>query len=80
VGAVPALAAANVCQSVGFAYVSGELADGATLPLYRLRYGGYANQWGSAIQLASKDGRPLPQRPHRLAHRLIPDERQPRTT
>jgi len=39
-----------------FAYVDGRLADGTTLPLFRLRYGGYANQWGFAIYLASKDG------------------------
>src|SRR6266508_2910976 len=39
-----------------FAYVTGELADGTALPLCRLRYGGYANRWGFAIYLASKDG------------------------
>ncbi len=40
----------------GFAYVDGHLADGTVLPLCRLRYGGYANQWGFAIWLASKNG------------------------
>ena len=30
--------------------------DGTSLPLCRLRYGGYANRWGFAIYLASKDG------------------------
>ena len=35
---------------------TGQLADGTVLPLCRLRYGGYANQWGFAIYLASKDG------------------------
>ena len=40
----------------GFAYITGELPDGRSLPLCRLRYGGYANQWGFAIYLASKDG------------------------
>jgi hypothetical protein len=51
----PALAAVNVRHRAGFAYVAGELADGTTLPLCRLRYGGYANQWGFAIYLASTD-------------------------
>lgn len=52
----PALAAVNVRHRGGFAYVTGELADGSSLPLCRLCYGGYANQWGFAIYLASKDG------------------------
>ena len=39
-----------------FAYVTGTLADGETLPLMRLRYGGSAAQWGFAIYLASKNG------------------------
>jgi len=52
----PALATVNVRHRGGFAYVTGELADGTALPLCRLRYGGYANSWGFAIYLASKDG------------------------
>jgi hypothetical protein len=52
----PALTAVNVRHRGGFAYVSGELANGTALPLFRLRYGGYANQWGFAIYLASKNG------------------------
>jgi hypothetical protein len=32
------------------------LADGTTLPLCRLRYGGSASRWGFAIYLASRDG------------------------
>jgi hypothetical protein len=52
----PALAHLDVRHRGGFAYITGELADGTTLPLCRLRYGGYANQWGFAIYLASKDG------------------------
>jgi len=52
----PALATVNVRHRGEFAYVTGELADGTTLPLCRLRYGGYANRWGFAIYLASKDG------------------------
>ena len=51
----PALAQVTVRHRGGFAYVTGELADGTTLPLCRLRYGGYANQWGFAIYLASRD-------------------------
>ncbi len=39
-----------------FAYVTGELADGETLPLMRLRYGGSAARWGFAVYLASEDG------------------------
>jgi hypothetical protein len=39
-----------------FAYVEGELLDGDTLPLMRLRYGGSAARWGFAMYLASKDG------------------------
>jgi hypothetical protein len=52
----PTLVTVNVRHRRGFAYVSGELADGVTLALCRLRYGGYANRWGFAIYLASKDG------------------------
>jgi len=39
-----------------FAYIDGKLADGTTLPLFRLRYRGSANSWGFAIHLASRDG------------------------
>ena len=52
----PALTALDVRHRAGFAYITGDLADGTTLPLCRLRYRGYANQWGFAIYLASKDG------------------------
>ena len=38
-----------------FAYVDGQLPDGTTLPLFRLRYGGSANSWCFAIHLASHD-------------------------
>jgi hypothetical protein len=51
----PALTAVHVRHHGAFAYVTGELPDGTTLPLCRLRYGGYANQWGFAIYLASKN-------------------------
>lgn len=36
-----------------FAYVSGELPDGTTLPLMRLRYADSASTWGFAIYRAS---------------------------
>jgi hypothetical protein len=52
----PALARVNVRHHGAFAYIDGQLADETVLPLCRLRYGGYANQWGFAIYLASKDG------------------------
>jgi hypothetical protein len=38
-----------------FAYITGHLPDGQTLPLCRLRYGGYASTWGFAIYRASHD-------------------------
>jgi len=39
-----------------FVYVDGQLPDGTTQPLFRLRYSGSANSWGFAIHLASRDG------------------------
>jgi hypothetical protein len=39
----------------GFAYLDAVLANGETLPLCRLRYGGSAHQWGFAIYRASHD-------------------------
>ena len=38
-----------------FAYVAGQLPDGITLPLCRLRYAGSATSWGFAIYRASHD-------------------------
>ena len=38
-----------------FAYVASELADGKRIPLMRLRYGGSAHRWGTAIYVASTD-------------------------
>ena len=38
-----------------FAYIDGQLRDGTTLPLCRLRYGGSAHTWGFAIYRASHD-------------------------
>lgn len=39
----PQLADLTIRHHGGFAYVKGQLADGTTLPLFRLRYGGSAN-------------------------------------
>src|ERR1700712_5091560 len=52
----PQLAGVDVKFRGQFTYVAGRLPDDETLPLMRLRYGGYAASWGSAIYLASKDG------------------------
>lgn len=52
----PALTRVHVRHHGPFAYISGELSDGTTLPLCRLCYSGYANRWGFAIWLASKNG------------------------
>jgi hypothetical protein len=52
----PALAELHIRHRAGFAYIDGELTNGTTLPLCRLRYGGSATRWGFAIYLASKDG------------------------
>lgn len=52
----PQLATITVRFRGTFAYVDGQLLDGQTLPLMRLRYGGSAARWGFAIYLASKDG------------------------
>jgi hypothetical protein len=38
-----------------FAHIDGELADGERLPLMRLRYGGSAHRWGTAVYVAGKD-------------------------
>ena len=38
-----------------FAYVTGHLPDGTTMPLFRLRYNGSATTWGFAIYRASHD-------------------------
>jgi hypothetical protein len=45
----PQLAAVHVRYRAQFAYVEAELADGDRLPLLRLRYGGSAHRWGTAI-------------------------------
>jgi hypothetical protein len=51
----PQLAAVHVRYHGRFAYVDGELADGDRLQLMRLRYGGSAHRWGTAIYVASSD-------------------------
>jgi hypothetical protein len=52
----PQLNGVDVRFRGAFAYVTGQLAAGDTLPLMRLRYGGSASRWGFAIYLASKGG------------------------
>ena len=52
----PDLTRINTRFRAGFVYVDGVLADGEVLKLCRLRYVGYANQWGFAIYRASNDG------------------------
>lgn len=51
----PDLTRLNTRFRAGFVYVDGLLADGQVLKLCRLRYAGYANQWGFAIYRASHD-------------------------
>jgi hypothetical protein len=51
----PQLANVHIRHRGAFAYVAGELIDGTTLPLFRLRYNGSANTWGFAIYRASHD-------------------------
>jgi hypothetical protein len=51
----PQLAAVHVRYRGQFAYITAELADGELLPLMRLRYGGSAHRWGTAIYVASRD-------------------------
>jgi len=52
----PQLSGVDVRFRGAFAYVTGELPNGESIPLMRLRYGGSAARWGFAIYLASKDG------------------------
>lgn len=49
----PALEEVAVRFCGRFAYVDGTLADGEVLPLCRLRYVGYASEWGFALYRAS---------------------------
>ena len=51
----PALAEVLVRFRGRFAYLDGQLPDGTVLPLARLRYLGYASEWGFAIYRASHD-------------------------
>jgi hypothetical protein len=51
----PQLAGISVRYHGEFAYVAGQLPDGTTLPLMRLRYAGSASTWGFAIYRASHD-------------------------
>jgi hypothetical protein len=49
----PQLTTVHVRYHGQFAYVDAELTDGERLPLMRLRYGGSAHRWGTAIYVAS---------------------------
>lgn len=51
----PELVEVRVRYRASFAYINGVLAGGDELQLCRLRYAGYANQWGLAIYRASHD-------------------------
>lgn len=51
----PDLADVKVRFRTPFAYVDGVIKEGPTIPLCRLRYGGYASEWGFAIYRASHD-------------------------
>jgi hypothetical protein len=51
----PQLADLTIHHRGRFAYVDGELHDGTTLKLFRLRYGESASTWGFAIHLGSRD-------------------------
>jgi hypothetical protein len=51
----PALTRVDMRFRAGFAYVDGQLPDGTTIKLCRLRYGGSATRWGFAIYRASHD-------------------------
>jgi hypothetical protein len=51
----PQLAGIDVRWHGQFAYVSGQLPDGTSLPLMRLRYADSASIWGFAIYRASHD-------------------------
>lgn len=65
-----------------FAYVNGQLLDGSTLPLFRLRYADSAATWGFAIYRASHDDyensilpaatQPAPRRKPSTAHAASP--------
>jgi hypothetical protein len=51
----PQISEIHTRYRAGFAYIDAALADGDTLPLCRLRYGGSARQWGFAIYRASHE-------------------------
>jgi hypothetical protein len=51
----PDLADVVVRFRTNFAYIDGQLADGTTLKLCRLRWGGTLHTWGFAIYRASHD-------------------------
>jgi hypothetical protein len=51
----PQLATVQTRYHGSFAYITGVLADGGQIPLFRLRYGGSAHSFGFAIYSAARD-------------------------
>jgi hypothetical protein len=51
----PQLAKVQARYRGPFAYITGVLADGEQIPLFRLRYGGSAHSFGFAIYSAARD-------------------------
>lgn len=51
----PQLSRLHIRHRGAFAYIDGELPDGDTAKLMRLRYGGTASRWGFALYYASSD-------------------------
>lgn len=51
----PGLTRVDVRFRAGFAYIDGQLPNGTTIKLCRLRYGGSATRWGFAMYRASHD-------------------------
>jgi hypothetical protein len=86
----PALGGVNVRFRDTLAYIDGQLSDGTTQPLCRLRYGGYANQWASRSTLPAKvntksptypaEALPALQKKHSTAPAASTSTTQPRGT
>ncbi|GGN29617.1 hypothetical protein GCM10011609_86810 [Lentzea pudingi] len=56
----PQLDDVTVRHRSAFAYATGHLPDGTTMPLFRLRYNGSATTWGFAIYCDSYENSCLP--------------------
>ena len=77
----PQLSGITVRWHGEFAYVAGQLPDGATQPLMRLRYTGSAAHWGFAIYRASHDDYDKSTAPSAsISATLQPGSRHPRRT